>query len=224
LGYAGENAQAESLAQELARDFPKDTVLQFSILPTLRAKLALNRGKSAEAIESLRSPLPYERREWSLYPAYVRGEAYLAARRGPEAAVEFQKILDYHGLVLNDIIGALAHLEIARAYAVGGDGAKAKAAYQGCLALWKDADPRHPHPEASQSRVRKAKVKLKRAVAVNLYAGPRSSGELFNAIPHRHTNREPFDAKREVPAEFVHSVASLVRRDEEDVRIFRFTP
>ena len=114
--------------------------MQFATLPTLRAKLALNRGKSAEAIETLKPALPYELGEWALYPAYVRGEAYLAAHQGREAVLEFQKILDYHGLVLNDIIGALAHLQIGRAYELEGDRAKAKVSYQDFLTLWKDAD------------------------------------------------------------------------------------
>jgi len=140
LAYAGENAQAETLTQELARDFPQDTIVQFATLPTLRAKLALNRGKSAEAIETLKPALPYELGEWALYPAYVRGEAYLAAHQGREAVLEFQKIIDHHGLVLNDIIGALAHLQIGRAYELEGDRAKAKVSYQDFLTLWKDAD------------------------------------------------------------------------------------
>ena len=144
LAYVGENAQAESLVQELARDFPHDTVVQFAILPTLRAQLALNRGKSDEAVESLKSALPYELGEWALYPNYVRGEAYLAAHRGREAALEFEKIIDHRGLVLNDIVGALAGLQIARAYAVERDSGKARAAYEDFLNLWKDADPDLP--------------------------------------------------------------------------------
>jgi Tfp pilus assembly protein PilF len=140
LAYAGENAQAETLTRELARDFPQDTIVQFASLPTLRAKLALNRRKSAEAIEILKPALPYELGEWALYPAYVRGEAYLAAHQGREAVLEFQKILDHHGLVLNDTIGALAHLQIGRAYELEGDRAKAKVSYQDFLTLWKDAD------------------------------------------------------------------------------------
>ena len=79
-----------------------------------------------------------------LYPVYVRGEAYLAARRGTEAAREFQKILDHRGIVLNEPIGALAHLQLGRAYAMQGDVAKAKAAYKDFLTLWKDADPDIP--------------------------------------------------------------------------------
>src|SRR5258706_7945234 len=80
----------------------------------------------------------------NLYPVYVRGEAYLAAHQGGEAAAEFQKILDHRGIVLNEPIGALARLQIARAYAMQGDTAKARAAYQDFLTLWKDADPDIP--------------------------------------------------------------------------------
>ena len=118
--------------------------MQFAFLPTLRAKLALNSGKNAEAIESLKSALPYELGTGALHPTYVRGEAYLAAHHGREAALEFQKILEHHGLLLNDIIGALSHVQIGRAYALEGDSAKAKAAYQDFLTLWKDADPDIP--------------------------------------------------------------------------------
>ena len=76
----------------------------------------------------------------ALYPVFARGEAYLAAREGSEAAAEFQKILDHRGIVLNGPIGALARLQIGRAYAMQGDTAKAKSAYQDFLTLWKDAD------------------------------------------------------------------------------------
>jgi Tfp pilus assembly protein PilF len=74
----------------------------------------------------------------------VRGEAYLAAHQGREAATEFQKILDHRGIVLNEPIGALAHLGVARAFAMQGDAAKARAAYQDFLTLWEDADPDIP--------------------------------------------------------------------------------
>jgi Tfp pilus assembly protein PilF len=80
----------------------------------------------------------------SLYPAYVRGEAYLAAHQGREATVEFQKLLDHRGIVLNDPVGGLAHLQLARAYTLQGDTAKARAAYQDFLTIWKDADPDIP--------------------------------------------------------------------------------
>lgn len=76
----------------------------------------------------------------ALYPIYVRGEARQAAHQGREAAAEFQKILDHRGVVVNEPIGALAHLGLARAYALQGDNVKARASYQNFLALWKNAD------------------------------------------------------------------------------------
>jgi tetratricopeptide (TPR) repeat protein len=129
----------------LDKRFPEDTVVRFNYLPALRGQIALNRNDVPKSFEFLQAATPYELGGYAgLYPAYVRGEAYLAANRGSEAAAEFQKILDHRGIVLNDPIGALAHLQIGRAYAVQGDTAKARAAYQDFLALWKDADPDIP--------------------------------------------------------------------------------
>src|SRR6266436_433437 len=113
-----------------------------------RAKLELHRANPQQALDSLRAAAPYELGlpaysfyNWpNLYPVYVRGEAYLAAHQGREAAAEFQKILDHRGIVLNEPIGALAHLQLGRAYAMQGDTAKSRAAYQDFLTLWKDAD------------------------------------------------------------------------------------
>jgi eukaryotic-like serine/threonine-protein kinase len=151
LGFTGDAARAQALADGLAKRFPQDTVAQFNYLPTLRAQLALNRKDSKKAIEALQAAAPYELGEpaalfgfLSLYPIYVRGEAYLAAHNGSEAAAEFQKILDHRGIVVNEPIGALAHLQLGRAYAMQGDTAKARAAYQDFLTLWKDADPDIP--------------------------------------------------------------------------------
>jgi len=150
--YAGDDERAQKLADDLGQGFPEATVVQFIYLPTLRAKLAVSKGNASEATETLRAALPYELGrttysplEWTaLYPVYVRGEAYLAAHQGKEAAAEFQKILDHRGIVLNGPIGALARLQLGRAYAMAGDTAKAKAAYQDFLTLWKDADPDIP--------------------------------------------------------------------------------
>jgi eukaryotic-like serine/threonine-protein kinase len=147
LALSGETTRAQSLAEDLNKRFPDDTVVQFNYLPTLRAQIALNHNDAAKALEVLQSAGPYELGSWSnfsLYPVYVRGEAYLAAHQGREAAAEFQKILDHRGIALNEPIGALAHLQIGRAYAMQGDTAKAKAAYQDFLTLWKDADPDIP--------------------------------------------------------------------------------
>jgi eukaryotic-like serine/threonine-protein kinase len=79
-----------------------------------------------------------------MYPVYVRGLAYLSTKKGTEAAVEFQKILSHRGVVQTEPIGSLAHLGLASAYALQGDTARAKAAYQDFLTLWKDADPDIP--------------------------------------------------------------------------------
>jgi len=145
LALAGDAVRAQALADQLGKQFPEDTIVQVNLLPTLHAQIALSRNDTSEAIEALRATVRYELGSSSvLYPVFVRGEAYLAAHRGNEAAAEFQKILDHRGIVVNDPVGALAHLQIGRAYAMQGDTAKAKAAYQDFLTLWKDADPGIP--------------------------------------------------------------------------------
>jgi eukaryotic-like serine/threonine-protein kinase len=147
LGFAGDMTGAKALATDLAKRFPDNTIAKFHYLPTIRAQLALDRDDTAKAIEVLDVAIPYELGmpgeggfTPALYPVYVRGEAYLAAHQGREAAAEFQRILDQRGIVQNEPIGALAHLGLARAHATQGDTAKAKAAYQDFLTLWKDAD------------------------------------------------------------------------------------
>jgi eukaryotic-like serine/threonine-protein kinase len=143
LALAGDAGRAQALTDDLGKRFPEDSIVQFNYLPTLHAQLALSRNDTAKAIEVLQAAGPYELGSvgnTALYPVYVRGEAYLAAHQGNKAAAEFQKILDQRGLVQNEPIGALAHLQIGRAYASQGDTAKAKAAYQNFLKLWQDAD------------------------------------------------------------------------------------
>jgi eukaryotic-like serine/threonine-protein kinase len=163
LAFAGDDKQAQALMDDLAKRFPEATYVQFNLLPTLRAKLALNRKNPSESIESLTPVAPYDfgrsgNYTWTaLYPVYVRGEAYLAAHQGREAAAEFQKILDHRGIVLNEPIGAVAHLQIGRAYVLQGDTAKAKAAYQDFLSLWKDADTDIPILIAAKSEYAKLK-------------------------------------------------------------------
>jgi eukaryotic-like serine/threonine-protein kinase len=164
LGFTGDEVRTQALADDLAKRFPQDTIAQFNYLPTLRAQIALNRNDSDKAIEALQAAAPYELATpaalfgfLSVYPIYVRGEAYLAARQGNEAAAEFQKILDHAGVVVNEPIGALAHLGLARAYAMKGDTARARAAYQDFLTLWKDADPDIPILIAAKSEYAKLK-------------------------------------------------------------------
>jgi hypothetical protein len=158
LAITGDSAPAQKLADDLAKRFPEDTLVQFRHLPTLQAQLALNRKDAPKAIEILRAATPYELGGFpsSLFPIYVRGEAYLAAHQGGEAADEFQKILDHRGIVLNEPIGALAHLQLGRAYAMAADVARAKSAYQDFFALWKDADP--DIPILKQAKVEYAKL------------------------------------------------------------------
>jgi eukaryotic-like serine/threonine-protein kinase len=145
LSIAGDAGRANTLADDLDKRFPEHTIVQSYYLPTLRAQLALSRSESSRAIEVLHAAAPYElSSSGALYPVYVRGESYLAAHRGKEAAVEFQKILDHRGIVANAPIGALAHLGLGRAYALSGDKTRAKTAYQDFLTLWKGADPDIP--------------------------------------------------------------------------------
>jgi serine/threonine protein kinase/tetratricopeptide (TPR) repeat protein len=150
LAMAGDTVRAQKLAADLNQRFPEHTLVQFYYLPSIRAALALHQGNAQQAIEDLRSASSYELASNQvpafgiMLPVYIRGEAYLAAHQGAQAAAEFQKILDHPGLVLNDPIGALAHLGLGRAYALSGDTAKAKTAYEDFLALWKDADPDIP--------------------------------------------------------------------------------
>jgi serine/threonine protein kinase/predicted Zn-dependent protease len=165
LAYAGDDKRAQTLTDDLGKRLPEDTILQFNYLPALRAKLAVSRGNAAEALDSLKIGAPYDLGQsssgvyaWTgLYPVFVRGEAYLASHQGTEAAAEFQKILVHRGIVLNEPIGALAHLGLARAYVLQGDTAKAKAAYQDFLTLWKDADPDIPVLIAAKAEYAKLK-------------------------------------------------------------------
>jgi len=145
LGLAGDDAQAKRLADDLARDFPEDTILQRIAVPTIYAAVALSAGDPEHAIEVLRVAQQYELGQadqtvaFAMYPVYLRAEAYSAARRS-EAVTEFQKIVDHPGVAGNEPIAALAHLGIARAYAASNDSSHAKAAYQEFLTLWKNAD------------------------------------------------------------------------------------
>jgi hypothetical protein len=149
LATSGEAGRAQLLADDLERRFPEDTIVRFSYLPVLRARMSLNRGDASKAIELLQAAAPYDLGAsrllfGALYPIYGRGEAHLAAHQGAEAAIEFQKILDHRGVVGSDPIGVLAHLQLGRAYSLTGDKIKAKSAYQDFLTLWKDADPDIP--------------------------------------------------------------------------------
>jgi tetratricopeptide (TPR) repeat protein len=150
LALSGDLSQSRALAEDLAREFPEDTSVQFMYLPTLRAQFALNAGDPAAAIQALQIASRYDLalgrigfigRFGGLYPIYARGMAYLAARQPTEAAAEFQRILDHRSIVLVDPMDAMARLQLARALALAGDTAKAKSTYNDLLELWKNADP-----------------------------------------------------------------------------------
>ena len=151
LAVAGDTARSQALADKLNQDFSLFTVIQSNWLPMIRGQLDINRKAAPSAIESLQATGPYELGQGfgqinysCLYPVYIRGQAYLAGSQGTAAAGEFQKILDHRGLVQNCPTGALAHLGLARASVLQKDMARAKAAYQDFLTLWKDADPDIP--------------------------------------------------------------------------------
>jgi tetratricopeptide (TPR) repeat protein len=167
LALSGNASRSEPLADDLEQRFPEDTFARFTYVPVLRALSALERGKPTDSVEQLRIALPYELAVNSLnfshfylgglHSAYVRGEALLAAHRYAEAAAEFQKILDHRGIVGLDPIGALAHVQLGRAFALSGDLARSKTAYQNFLALWKDADP--DIPILTQARAEYARLR-----------------------------------------------------------------
>ncbi len=150
LARVGETARAKAIVEELEKSYPSQTVLKVYWLPTISATIQLNANNSTQALVFLEAAAPYELGKppqlqlGTLYPAYIRGQAQLVAHNGSAAATEFQKFLDHRGIVINFPLGALAHLGLARAYALSGDTAKSRTAYQDFLMLWKDADPDIP--------------------------------------------------------------------------------
>ena len=150
---SGDSSRSQPLADDLEKRFPEDTFVRFTYVPVLRALSALERGKPTDSVEQLQVALPYELAvnglNFNFYlggldSAYVRGEALFAAHRYADAVAEFQKILHHRGIVGTDPIGALAHLQLGRAFALSGDLVKSKTAYQDFLSLWNDADPDIP--------------------------------------------------------------------------------
>ncbi|HET9838351.1 MAG TPA: protein kinase [Candidatus Angelobacter sp.] len=161
LAWAGDTSTAERLATELNQALPQGTLIQKNWLPTIRAAIALQRKQPDKAIELLQTAARYElglptKLAITLCPAYVRGQAYMAKGNGGAAAAEFQKFIDHRGLVANFPLGALARLQLARAYALQKDSAKARSAYLDFLTLWKDAD--NDIPVLQQARAEYAKL------------------------------------------------------------------
>jgi tetratricopeptide (TPR) repeat protein len=150
LARSGDYSGAQKLADELTKTYSANTLLNSYWLPTIEAAIELDHQNRMKAVELLEASLPYELGTPppftmpTLYPIYLRGEAYLEAHRPKEAAVEFQKILDHRGAIVNFPLGVLAHLQLGRTYALLGDTDKAKSAYQDFFALWKEADPDLP--------------------------------------------------------------------------------
>jgi len=161
LARSGDATTAQKLMAALNQEFPLDTLMQNYWLPTVRAAIELQRHDAAKAIGILRAAVPYELADpppfstGTMYPVYLRGEAYLGVGNGGLAAAEFQKILDHPGVIVNFPLSALSHLGLGRARALSGDTAGARTAYQDFFALWKDADPDIPILEKAKGEYAK---------------------------------------------------------------------
>jgi len=142
LGLTGEEKKALIESAAIARDRPSDTLVQSVWVPTIEALVALHRNDAAKALQLLSAASPYDK--GSSRVLYVRGIAYLKNGKGNEAVQEFQKVLSLRNVFPSDPTMTLAHLGIARGYALAGDAGKSRAAYLDCFALWKDADPEIP--------------------------------------------------------------------------------
>ena len=166
LALTGDLSRSQALLKDLEARFPQDTTVNISYLPALRGLIALQQGKPAEALQKLEPALSNEyalpgtaffASFGSLYPAYVRGQTYLAVKRPADAAVEFRKILSRRGLVMEDPIDAVARLQLARALVASEDTAGARAAYQDVLTLWKQADADVPLLKQAQAEAAKVR-------------------------------------------------------------------
>jgi eukaryotic-like serine/threonine-protein kinase len=157
FALANDSARAQALADDLSKRFPQDTLVQSIYLPLINSQIALSHNDPGKAFEAL---APYEKYDLAqgLFPLlqpYLRGTVRLAQKEGPEAAADFKKVLDNRGLGPNEIVPALAQLGLARAYAISGDAAKARTAYQDFFAIWKDADPDLPILKQAKSEYTK---------------------------------------------------------------------
>jgi ATP/maltotriose-dependent transcriptional regulator MalT len=163
LARIGDTAKAKRIADDLAARFPLNTVLNRYWLPTIYASIEIDRGNPARAVELLQttpdyelgSPLPQFEVGGSLYPVYVRGQAYLSLHQGKEAAEEFQKYVDHSGVAVNCPLAALARLQLARSDVLTGDTKSAREKYQEFLSLWKNSDPDIPILKQAQTEYAK---------------------------------------------------------------------
>jgi len=142
LALAGETKRAQDLASEAARSRPDDTLIQAMYAPWVQASAALTSGDAAKAIVLLNSAVPYDKGTTGVH--YIRGLAYLKSKQGANAIQEFQKLLALRNSAAADPLMSMSQLGLARAYALSGDAAKSRPAYQDFFALWKDADPDVP--------------------------------------------------------------------------------
>jgi DNA-binding winged helix-turn-helix (wHTH) protein len=165
---AGDIGRAQRLADALNQGAPLDTVIQNYCLPAIRAAMKLHENDPAEAVEILRPTVKYDLAFPtgfnSLYPAYIRGLAYLQMGEGLKAATEFQKLLDHPGIVGREVIGALSFLQLARAQKMTGNEAAARQSYEGFLALWKDADPDIPIYQQAKSEYTRLSTRTKQHI------------------------------------------------------------
>ncbi len=158
LAMSGDVGRAQTITEDLSRRFPADALLHDVWAPCVGALVALNRKNPEHAITVLQAAVPYEMGSTQgLFPVFVRGLAYLQAKRGPEAAAEFQKIVDHRGIAPTGPEHSLAKLGLGRAYTLTGEAAKARAAYQDFFALWKNADPDVPILKEAKAEYEKVK-------------------------------------------------------------------
>lgn len=161
LGFArlGDASRAHAIADDLRKNFPSDTLVNALWLPAIEAALDLHEGNQASALDRLQTASSYELSTaiWGemAYPIYLRGQAFLMAKDGKQAAVEFQKIADHTGLVSNRMVGALSYLCLGRAYTLSGDRAMSRKNYDQFFALWHDADPDLPLLKQAKSEYAK---------------------------------------------------------------------
>ncbi|MBV8829221.1 MAG: protein kinase, partial [Acidobacteriaceae bacterium] len=157
LARSGESTRGQVILDDLNRQFPVDTMLQNYWFPAIRAALDLNRDRAQQAIDALQVAAPYDLgippqfQSGTMYPAYVRGIAYLKAGQGSQAAEQFKNILAHRDVTVNFVLGALAHVQLARALAMAGDSNGARNKYQDFLAMWKNADPGIPVLQQARS-------------------------------------------------------------------------
>ncbi len=165
LSRIGDIERAEQMAHGIADRFPLNTAINRYWLPAIYASIEIKRDNPAKALDDLQTtsqyelatPLPQFEVGGSLYPVYIRGEVYLLLHEGKEAVAEFQKFLDHRGIALNSPLGALARLQLGRAYALQGDTLRSRAAYQDFFGLWKDADTDIPILIAAKSEYARLK-------------------------------------------------------------------